>query len=123
MIINNEQYWLIASGARIEMQNNPGYYKNITEHFPDYIISGYESQIKLDLERTFPTEPFFQSQNTLNQMNNILQAYARRNSTIGYCQGFNFIVGRILEVTMNEVYNIMTIYILGRSILDFHSID
>jgi len=36
-------------------------------------------------------------------MRNILTAYSRRNLTIGYCQGFNFIVGRLLKVMENEV--------------------
>ena len=36
-------------------------------------------------------------------MKNILISYSRRNLTIGYCQGFNFIVGRILKIVENEV--------------------
>jgi len=34
---------------------------------------------------------------------NILRAYSIRNPTIGYCQGFNFIVGRLLKVVNEEV--------------------
>jgi hypothetical protein len=36
-------------------------------------------------------------------LKNILIAFSRRNSSIGYIQGFNFIVGRILEIVENEV--------------------
>jgi hypothetical protein len=32
----------------------------------------------------------------------VLQAYSRRNLSIGYVQGFNFIVGRLLKITHNE---------------------
>ena len=35
-------------------------------------------------------------------MKNILLAYSRRNLSIGYCQGFNFIVGRLLKVFDDE---------------------
>ena len=34
-------------------------------------------------------------------------AYSRRNSTIGYIQGFNIIVGRILEVMKDEVIKLL----------------
>lgn len=35
-------------------------------------------------------------------MKNILNSYARRNNSIGYVQGFNFIVGRLLKLCQNE---------------------
>jgi hypothetical protein len=35
-------------------------------------------------------------------MKNILLAYSRRNLSIGYCQGFNFIVGRLVSILTNE---------------------
>jgi hypothetical protein len=37
------------------------------------------------------------------KMRNILVCYSIRNNSIGYCQGFNFIVLRILEIMQNEV--------------------
>ena len=36
-------------------------------------------------------------------LRNILICYSIRNSSIGYCQGFNFIALRIIEVVQNEV--------------------
>lgn len=39
----------------------------------------------------------------MNAIDNILRAYSVRNPTIGYCQGFNFIVGRLLLVVNEEV--------------------
>jgi len=32
----------------------------------------------------------------------VCTAYAYRNAHIGYCQGFNFIVGRLLQVMTEE---------------------
>ena len=37
-------------------------------------------------------------------MHNILLAYSRRNANVGYCQGFCFIVGRLLEIISDEVH-------------------
>lgn len=39
----------------------------------------------------------------MKAVENILRAYSIRNPTIGYCQGFNFIVGRLLKVVNEEV--------------------
>ena len=38
----------------------------------------------------------------LTKLKNILMCYAIRNTSIGYCQGMNFIVGRILLIMDNE---------------------
>ncbi len=35
-------------------------------------------------------------------MRNVLTAYSRRNHSIGYCQGFNFIVGKLMKVFDKE---------------------
>ena len=37
------------------------------------------------------------------KMKNVLMCYSIRNSSIGYCQGFNFLVLRLLEVLQGEV--------------------
>ena len=94
---------MTASGARREMKNNPNYYYNLLNNYPDFVPSFYESSIIPDLERTFPFENFFQKKETLNSIYNILLVFSRRNVSIGYCQGFNFIVGRLYEIIKNEV--------------------
>jgi hypothetical protein len=38
----------------------------------------------------------------LKKLRNILLAYSKRNLSIGYVQGFNFIVGRIIKFISNE---------------------
>ncbi len=92
---------MIASGALREKHNNPQYYHTLV-NFPLGIPSPYENQIEMDLHRTFPSDPFFKEDESINALRNILLAYSRRNVTIGYCQGFNFIVGRIYKITKNE---------------------
>ena len=89
------------------MKNFPGYYNNILNNYPHYIPSIYEPTIEKDLNRTFVEEEFFQKKENIDKLRNILIAFTRRNSLIGYCQGFNLVVGRILEIIGNEVSNII----------------
>lgn len=93
--------WLLTSGALLDKSNNPQYYKKLTE-FPEGIPSAYENQIQIDLHRTFPKDPFFQDHQNLASLKNILLAYSRRNMSIGYLQGFNFIAGKIFKTVKNE---------------------
>lgn len=94
---------MVSTLAKKELINNPEYYKNLTKRFPVEIVSPFEEIIKLDLHRTFPNDEFFKDERNIIKLKNILLAYSRRNVTLGYCQGFNFIVGRIMKVIENEV--------------------
>ncbi len=85
------------------MKDFPNYYHDIVNNYPDYIPSLFEKTIENDLCRTFPEEEFFQNKENIDKIRNILLAFSRRNSSIGYTQGFNFIVGRLLKVIQNEV--------------------
>ena len=93
--------WLLCSGAKKELEQNKNYYKNLLE-LSKKIPCLYESQILKDIPRTKPDllkkNPSFKE-----NMRNILVCYSIRNNSIGYCQGFNFIVIRLLEVLQNEV--------------------
>ena len=101
--------WLLCSGAKKEIINNKNYYKNLLE-LSKNIPCFYEKQIMKDIPRT--NEEILKNNPTFEQkMKNILICYSIRNNSIGYCQGFNFIVLRILEVMQNEVNKIF-IYLL-----------
>jgi Rab-GTPase-TBC domain len=52
----------------------------------------------------------------------VLQTYVKRNPTVGYCQGMNFIVGRMLQY-MNEEQAFWTLAMIIESILplDYYS--
>ncbi len=91
------------------MKYNNNYYSDLIANYPESIASPYESQIDLDLGRTFPQDPFFQDKKNIEKLKKVLLAFTRRESTIGYCQGFNFIVGKILKVCENEVIKISII--------------
>jgi hypothetical protein len=49
------------------------------------------------IKRTFSGDPIFHTDETLTKLANILLAYSRRNKSICYCQGFNFIVDHLLK--------------------------
>ena len=95
-------FWLIASNAKYQMLNNKGYYQKLLEIYPKNIQFPFEKSINHDLKRTFPQKPFFQDENNLQKLKNILMAFAYRNISIGYSQGFNFIAAKILLVIQNE---------------------
>jgi len=93
--------WLLCSGAKKEIENNKNYYKNLLE-LSKKIPCVYESQILKDIPRT-RSELFKKNPSFKDKMRNILVCYSIRNNSIGYCQGFNFIIIRLLEVLQNEV--------------------
>lgn len=94
------------------MSYKKGYYYNLLHKFPENMPPPCESQINLDLGRTYPSDIFFKDQKNITMLKNILIAISRRETSIGYCQGFNFIVGRILKVCQNEVNNKIYIYLI-----------
>jgi hypothetical protein len=93
--------WLLCSGAKKEIENNKNYYKNLLE-LSKKIPCVYESQILKDVPRT-KSELLKKNSSYKEKMRNILVCYSIRNNSIGYCQGFNFIIIRLLEVLQNEV--------------------
>ena len=93
--------WLLCSGAKKEMEQNKDYYKNLLE-LSKKIPLVYEKQILKDIPRTKP-EILNKNPSFKEKMRNILVCYSIRNNSIGYCQGFNFLIIRLLEVLQNEV--------------------
>lgn len=91
---------MVSSGARNEMLQNKGYYNNLLRNYPKEMPSIYEKAIDDDIPRTFHnlSDEILYSK----KLKHILIAYSRRNISIGYCQGFNFIAGFILKTVHNE---------------------
>ena len=97
-----KDFWFIASGAKRELLNNPGYYSSIIKNFPHGTQSPAEDILKLDVNRTFPTLDFFKKPENRDKLTRILIAFSRRNATIGYSQGLNIIAGRLLMIEEDE---------------------
>ena len=62
----------------------------------------FDSEIRRDINRTFPSLKFFKEVQGQQQLFNVLKAYALYNPEVGYCQGMGFIVGMLLS-HLNEV--------------------
>lgn len=96
---------MLASGAYQAMSAaKQNYYESLIWYSETKSLS-YPSQnlhqIKLDLPRTFADEPYFDKNTAIGQeviksIERVCLAYSVRNGVIGYCQGFNFIAGRLL---------------------------
>jgi hypothetical protein len=84
------------------MTQNHNYYEKLL-NFSKQNKSLNEHQIDMDLKRTFPEILFFKKEENLQKLKNILLCYSIRNASIGYCQGFNFIAGRLLQILEDEV--------------------
>ena len=88
------EFWYILSGARKENLNNPNYYFSLLNSFINSNNNFNENQIEKDINRTF-----IQNSNPeliKETLRNILITYSKRNLSIGYVQGFNFILNKIL---------------------------
>ena len=80
----------------MSLPENKGYYRKLKNTEMTYPNPSF-NQIELDLRRTF-TESKGKSERLINKLRNVLYTFLKRNPTIGYCQGMNFIVGRLLRV-------------------------
>jgi hypothetical protein len=90
------------TGAEREKEQHKGYYYKIIYEYPEYILSKWDTIITADLNRTYPNDEYFKKPENRKKIKNVLTAYSRRNSKIGYCQGFNFIVARLLRIFNKE---------------------
>jgi len=91
--------WILCSGAKKQISENPSYYNNLKKlslEVPSLCII----QIEKDIKRTINlgNDPKF-----YEKLKNVLICYSIRNSSIGYCQGFNFIVARLIYILKDEV--------------------
>ena len=55
----------------------------------------------IDVSRTFPEHPYFDTGKGVDSLRTVLQCYACHNPNVGYCQSLNFLVGMML-LFMNE---------------------
>mmetsp|Transcript_19619 Transcript_19619/g.27377 ORF Transcript_19619/g.27377 Transcript_19619/m.27377 type:complete len:906 (+) Transcript_19619:95-2812(+) len=58
---------------------------------PDWIF-----EVEKDIQRTFPGHAVFESVEGQEKLKRVLEAFARRNKSVGYCQSMNFIAGFLL---------------------------
>ena len=83
------------------MYNNGDYYQKLLKYSLE-VNCPSSIQIDLDLRRTFPNEDQVMDDKFQQSLRNILVCYSTRNTSVGYCQGMNFIASRLLLIMGNE---------------------
>ena len=91
-----QNLWILCSRAKADLANNSTYYEDLLKLSKE-VPSLYEKQIDKDIRRTI-NDNLKNNDELKQKMKNVLMCYSIRNSSIGYCQGFNFLVLRLLEV-------------------------
>jgi len=85
----------------INMNNNN--MDNIYHNYKKNSNNKYDNEIIKDLLRTFPKDSDFQRGSACYQkLFNILKVYSNYNHEIGYAQGMNFIVAKLIKFFNNE---------------------
>ncbi|XP_028405595.1 growth hormone-regulated TBC protein 1-A-like [Dendronephthya gigantea] len=95
------QVWFDVSGARKRWKHGRGVYKRMLESTKNEQVI---ESIRTDLHRTFPENVHFGDDLSSKKeaLFNVLSSYAHYNPTVGYCQGFNYIVALLLLVVKQE---------------------
>lgn len=97
------------------------YYTALRGHKVDYPNPGF-NQIELDLNRTFPNDPPEAVEKYIDPLRNVLSTFVKRNPTIGYCQGMNFIVGNLLKYLKEDESFWVFIHIVENMLpIDYYS--
>eukprot|EP01130_Rhizamoeba_saxonica_P005222 TRINITY_DN2092_c0_g1_i4.p1 TRINITY_DN2092_c0_g1~~TRINITY_DN2092_c0_g1_i4.p1 ORF type:complete len:744 (-),score=113.07 TRINITY_DN2092_c0_g1_i4:20-2251(-) len=93
--------WKILSGVSLYKSVYPeDYYQNILNmNINSHSVA--TEQISRDIYRSLPNHPYFQKEEGISKLNNVLTAYSWRNPVIGYCQSMN-IIAAVLLLFMDE---------------------
>ena len=60
-------------------------YWKIIDNYNRSFPNPNDHQIEVDLQRTYPNEPFFEDQEVIDKLRRVAIAYTVRNPEIGYC--------------------------------------
>mmetsp|Transcript_29553 Transcript_29553/g.76298 ORF Transcript_29553/g.76298 Transcript_29553/m.76298 type:complete len:820 (-) Transcript_29553:1606-4065(-) len=93
--------WLLFSGAKEKLSSNNGIYQRLLVTLQTNPPEAAR-EISYDLDRTFPSHPYFREDAWLEKLRRVLCAFAVRNTSIGYCQGMNFLAGFLLLAMPEE---------------------
>lgn len=84
--------------ARVQEYNLPSdeYYNCLSNE-----TNAWTAQIEVDICRTFPELKGFDKEHQ-HRLQRVLNAYAGYNTSVGYCQGMNYVAGLLLLVSDSE---------------------
>ena len=110
-------FWFISSGAMNEYLHNKTYYTYLQAHdITREAPYNDEKQIDFDVSRTFSNDDS-NSKYKKQKLKRILMTYSKRNASIGYVQGFNFIVSKLMSYIDNEEYIFWILVVIIEHIL------
>ena len=96
------EYWFISTGAKLEMENNPGYYQKLVALIPKFRLPEFKI-LQGDIDRSKMSIEFFKKAENVEIINRILKSFALRNSpSIGYIQGFDILAYYLYSIIKNE---------------------
>lgn len=100
--------WAECSGA--STLRIPGYYESLINSSVANDDPVIIAQIKMDVNRTLTDNIYFRKGPGVSKLNEVLLAYSRRNSEVGYCQGMNLITAYLLLImpTAEDVFWLLT---------------
>ena len=96
------QIWKLCLSVEAKKEMNKGKYESLLKEVKEYKEKPLSlQQIELDIERTYPGHPFFESEEGREKLRNVLSAFALHNKEIGYCQGK--ILQKLKQVNHNHI--------------------
>lgn len=95
-VAHRAKIWSECSGANA--LRIPGYYEDLVSRGSEGDDPTVVSQIQMDIHRTLTDNIFFRKGPGVQKLNEVLLAYSRRNTEVGYCQGMNLIAANLLLI-------------------------
>lgn len=105
------EIWETLSGSIFLRFANPGYYDRLLEEHKGRTTTSTED-IEKDLHRSLPEYSGYQSEEGIDALRRVLQAYSFKNPELGYCQVGLFLGVCKLELTHAQAMNILAAAIL-----------
>ncbi|KAF7317640.1 hypothetical protein MKEN_00851500 [Mycena kentingensis (nom. inval.)] len=94
------EMWETLSGSIYLRFSNPGFYDALLAKNTGRTTTSTED-IEKDLHRSLPEYAGYQSEEGINALRRVLQAYSFKNPELGYCQAMNILAAAIL-IYMSE---------------------
>lgn len=114
------EMWETLSGSLYLRFANPGEYERLLEENKGRTSTSTE-EIEKDLHRSLPEYSAYQSEEGIDALRRVLQAYSFKNPETGYCQAMNILAAAILIYMSEEQAFWLLEVICGRLLPGYYS--